>query len=248
MATADRASAACGVMAEAREAGVRLLALLQATGADTGKLELAEQIICCIDRARAAVRAAGEGKTGQGLGLGARPPAGSKRRSARRCGEARARVVASSAMDDGYAWRKYGEKSIQDRKNPRFYFRCAYRDELGCGARKQVDRMEDDPSLFHTTYFGEHTPACPRDAAVADLDRDGRRFVVQASIDSFRACLPAEGEEMPASMVEFTAGYCWPLKDQMANLVSSDVSFATPGELESLDAISMEELLDLLWP
>ena len=39
-------------------------------------------------------------------------------------------------MDDGYAWRKYGEKNIQDHKNPRFYFRCTYRDELGCGARK----------------------------------------------------------------------------------------------------------------
>ncbi|RLN29063.1 hypothetical protein C2845_PM05G34400 [Panicum miliaceum] len=153
MATADRASAVCGVMlAEARQAAVRLLALLQATGVDPGKRELAEQIICCIDRARAAVRGAGagdDGKTGQGLGLGARPPAGSKRR--------------------------------------------------GHG-----------------------------------------RFVVQTSLDSFRACL------LPASMVEFTAGYCWPLKGQMENLVSSDVSFATPGELESLDAISMEDLMHLL--
>ena len=155
-------------------------------------------------------------------------------------------------MDDGYAWRKYGEKSIQDHKNPRFYFRCTYRDELGCGARKQVDRIEDDPSLFHITYFGQHTPACPRDdAATAELDRDGRRLVVQACLDSFRPCLPPEGQDpkqMPASMVEFTAGYCWPLTDQMANLVSSGVSFGTPGELESLDAISMEELMDLLWP
>ena len=91
MATADRASAACGVMAEAREATARLLALLQATGADPGKRELAEQIIRCIDRARAAVRGAAgggsstTGKTEQGLGLGARPPAGSKRRYARAC-------------------------------------------------------------------------------------------------------------------------------------------------------------------
>ena len=92
------------------------------------------------------------------------------------------------------------------------------------------------------------------DAAAAQLDRDGRRFVAQGlPLDSFRRpCLPAEGQdpnkEMPASMVEFTAGYCWPLTDQMANLVSSGVSFGTPGELESLDAISMEELMDLLWP
>ncbi|OEL36837.1 hypothetical protein BAE44_0002144 [Dichanthelium oligosanthes] len=209
-------------MAEAREATVRLLALLQATSADPGKQELARQIISCIDRALAAAR---------GAGHDSRPPAGSRRRP-RGCGEARARTV-SPIMDDGYSWRKYGEKSIHHHKNPRFYFRCAYKGDLGCSARKQVERMEEDPSQFHTAYFGEHTPACPRDAlVVAEVDS---RFV------SFTPCLPAEGKELPLNMVEFTAD----LKDQLANLVSSDVSFASPGELESLGA-SVEELMDLL--
>ncbi|CAN6332640.1 unnamed protein product [Urochloa humidicola] len=206
------ASAACDVMAEAREAAVRLLALLQATGADNGKQQLARQIIAGIDRARAALRGARAGDDSKGRteqGSGPLPPAGSKRRS-RGCGEARARIV-SSAMDDGYAWRKYGEKSIQDHRNPRFYFRCAYRGELGCGARKQVERREDDPSLFHTTYFGDHTPACPRDS----------RFVLQTSLDGFR----------PAAECYLD--------------LSADVSFASPGGMESLDA-SLEELMDLL--
>ncbi|CAN6350679.1 unnamed protein product [Urochloa humidicola] len=227
MAMGDGASAACDVMTGAREAAVRLLSLLQATGAEPGKQELARQIICSIDRARAALRSASasddsKGKTEQGLG--ARPPAGSKRR-ARGCGEARARIV-SSATDDGYAWRKYGEKSIQDHRNPRFYFRCAYKGELGCGARKQVERAEDDPSLFHVTYFGDHTPACPcRDDAA--VDGDGR-FVLQTS-----------------SLVGFRpAAECWPVKDR-DDVSSADVSFASPGGMESLDA-SLEELMALL--
>ncbi|CAN6327860.1 unnamed protein product [Urochloa humidicola] len=210
------ASAACDVMAEAREAAVRLLALLQATaGADNGKQQLAQQIIAAIDRARVALRGASARDDSKGSrteqGSGALPPAGSKRRS-RGCGEARARIV-SSAMDDGYAWRKYGEKSIQDHRNPRFYFRCAHRGELGCGARKQVERTEDEPSLFHTTYFGDHTPACPRDS----------RFVLQTSLDAgFR----------PAAECYLDS--------------SADVSFASPGGMdESLDA-SLEELMDLL--
>ncbi|CAL4901307.1 unnamed protein product [Urochloa decumbens] len=231
---ADGGSAACDVMAEAREAAVRLLSLLQATGADPGKQELARQIICSIDRARTSLRGAGgdsKGKSEQWFS--ARAPAGSKRRA--RGGEARARVM-SSGMDDGYAWRKYGEKSIQDHRNPRFYFRCAYKGELGCGARKQVERAEDDPSLFHVTYFGDHTPACPRDdaaAAAAEVDGESRFVLQQTSLVGFRP-----------------AAECWPVKDQVANLVSSissaDVSFASPGgTMESLDA-SLEELMELL--
>ncbi|CAL4894081.1 unnamed protein product [Urochloa decumbens] len=230
MAMADdgATSAACDVMAEAREAAVRLVTLLQATGAEPGKQELARQIICSIDRARTSLRGAG---TGDGNSKGR--TAKCKRRA--RGGEARARVV-SSGMDDGYAWRKYGEKSIQDHRNPRFYFRCAYKGELGCGARKQVERADDDPSLFHVTYFGDHTPACPRDdaaAAAAEVDGDSRFLLHQTSLVGFKP-----------------AAECWPVKDQVANLVSSissaDVSFASPGgTMESLDA-SLEELMELL--
>uniref|UniRef100_A0A0A9HU71 WRKY domain-containing protein n=1 Tax=Arundo donax TaxID=35708 RepID=A0A0A9HU71_ARUDO len=63
---------------------------------------------------------------------------------------------------------------------PRFYFRCAYRDEHGCSAKKQVQQTEDDPSLFDVTYFGDHTTACPRDAPVP-RGRGGRHRRAAAS-------------------------------------------------------------------
>ncbi|KAJ1263429.1 hypothetical protein BS78_09G183900 [Paspalum vaginatum] len=240
-------SAACKAMAEAREAAVRLLALLQATGADPGRQELARQIICCIDRALTAARGAGgdgEGRSSE-QGLAARPPAGSRRRP-RGGAEARASIVRPT-MDDGFAWRKYGEKSIHQQSSPRLYFRCAYKDDHRCGARKQVERQEEDPSLFRITYFGDHTPACPRDTArVAEADGGGH-FVLQPSLCSFGPCLQAEaGSERPAEMVEFVADDCWdwPVKDQLEDLASLGVSLSSSGGLDSLGTNHLEELLN----
>ena len=39
----------------------------------------------------------------------------------------------------------------------RLYFRCTYKDDHGCTARRQVQRSEADPSVFFITYFGDHT-------------------------------------------------------------------------------------------
>ncbi|KAL6139019.1 hypothetical protein ACLB2K_064297 [Fragaria x ananassa] len=60
-------------------------------------------------------------------------------------------------IDDGHAWRKYGQKQILNARHPRSYFRCSHKYEQGCKATKQVQKVEDDPSLFRTTYFGNHT-------------------------------------------------------------------------------------------
>lgn len=60
-------------------------------------------------------------------------------------------------IEDSHAWRKYGQKGILNAKYPRSYFRCSRKYEQGCKATKQVQRMEDNPDLYHTTYIGSHT-------------------------------------------------------------------------------------------
>ncbi|XP_019184309.1 PREDICTED: probable WRKY transcription factor 70 [Ipomoea nil] len=60
-------------------------------------------------------------------------------------------------VDDGHAWRKYGQKVILNSKYPRNYFRCTHKFDQDCQATKQVQRMEDDPPLYRTTYLGKHT-------------------------------------------------------------------------------------------
>ncbi|KAI3770432.1 hypothetical protein L6452_01565 [Arctium lappa] len=62
--------------------------------------------------------------------------------------------------NDGYMWRKYGQKEILNAKYPREYYRCTYRNTHGCCATKQVQRSSDDPSIFEITYLGKHT--CPK--------------------------------------------------------------------------------------
>lgn len=63
----------------------------------------------------------------------------------------------ASLFEDGHAWRKYGQKVILNAKHPRNYFRCSHKFDQGCQATKQVQKIEDDPPLFRTTYHGRHT-------------------------------------------------------------------------------------------
>ncbi|KZV56931.1 putative WRKY transcription factor 46 [Dorcoceras hygrometricum] len=60
-------------------------------------------------------------------------------------------------LDDGYYWRKYGQKDILGSKHPRAYYRCTHRGTQGCLVTKQVQRTDKDPSLFEVTYKGKHT-------------------------------------------------------------------------------------------
>nr|AIE43894.1 WRKY transcription factor 64 [Gossypium hirsutum] len=61
------------------------------------------------------------------------------------------------APDDGFCWRKYGQKDILGAKYPRRYYRCANGPSQGCFAKKRVKRSSDDPDIFEITYCGKHT-------------------------------------------------------------------------------------------
>lgn len=58
--------------------------------------------------------------------------------------------------EDGYSWRKYGQKDILGSKYPRSYYRCTYRNIKDCWATKQVQRSDDNPTIFEITYRGRH--------------------------------------------------------------------------------------------
>ncbi|KAI4307145.1 hypothetical protein L6164_030362 [Bauhinia variegata] len=60
-------------------------------------------------------------------------------------------------LDDGYSWRKYGQKDILGAKYPRGYYRCTHKNFQGCLATKQVQRSDEDPNVVEITYRGKHT-------------------------------------------------------------------------------------------
>ncbi|KAJ1384211.1 WRKY domain [Sesbania bispinosa] len=60
-------------------------------------------------------------------------------------------------IEDGHQWRKYGQKTILNTQYPRNYYRCTHKYDQDCKATKQVQRVQEDPPLFKTTYYGHHT-------------------------------------------------------------------------------------------
>ncbi|KAG6530325.1 transcription factor WRKY19-like [Zingiber officinale] len=63
----------------------------------------------------------------------------------------------AEGLEDGYSWRKYGQKGILGARHPRGYYRCTHRNTAGCLATKQVQRSDDDSCVFDITYRGDHT-------------------------------------------------------------------------------------------
>nr|AZU90772.1 WRKY transcription factor 17 [Siraitia grosvenorii]QEE82236.1 WRKY transcription factor 17 [Siraitia grosvenorii] len=65
-------------------------------------------------------------------------------------------------LEDGYRWRKYGQKAVKNSPYPRSYYRCT---SVACNVKKRVERCLKDPSIVVTTYEGQHThpsPVLPR--------------------------------------------------------------------------------------
>ncbi|XP_055817148.1 probable WRKY transcription factor 41 [Solanum dulcamara] len=59
--------------------------------------------------------------------------------------------------EDGYSWRKYGQKDILGANHPRAYYRCTHRNTQGCLATKQVQKRDGDSTIFEVTYKGRHS-------------------------------------------------------------------------------------------
>merc|ERR1719160_694408 len=59
----------------------------------------------------------------------------------------------SDQIDDGYRWRKYGQKLVKGNPFPRSYYKCTH---PGCCVRKHVERSQRDPKMIVSTYEGRH--------------------------------------------------------------------------------------------
>ncbi|KAI3961893.1 hypothetical protein MKW98_022098 [Papaver atlanticum] len=61
-------------------------------------------------------------------------------------------------LDDGFRWRKYGQKVVKGNPNPRSYYKCT---SLGCSVRKHVERAANNIRSVITTYEGKHNHDIP---------------------------------------------------------------------------------------
>lgn len=79
-------------------------------------------------------------------------------------------TTTSNLIDDGHAWRKYGQKLILNASHPRNYYRCTHKFDQGCQATKQVQRTEEEPPMYQITYHGNHSCRDPLKAPHIILD------------------------------------------------------------------------------
>ncbi|KAI7748205.1 hypothetical protein M8C21_002914 [Ambrosia artemisiifolia] len=79
-----------------------------------------------------------------------------KKKRPKRIRQQRFAFVTKSEIDhleDGYRWRKYGQKAVKNSPFPRSYYRCT---NSKCTVKKRVERSSTDPTTVITTYEGQH--------------------------------------------------------------------------------------------
>ena len=66
--------------------------------------------------------------------------------------------VREQKSDDGYNWRKYGQKQVKGSENPRSYYKCTF---PNCPTKKKVERSLDG-QITQIVYKGSHNHAKPQ--------------------------------------------------------------------------------------
>ncbi|EOY34632.1 WRKY DNA-binding protein 33 isoform 2 [Theobroma cacao] len=78
--------------------------------------------------------------------------------------------------DDGYNWRKYGQKQVKGSENPRSYYKCTF---PNCPTKKKVERSLDG-QITEIVYKGSHNHPKPQSTRKS-LSSSSSSIVIQTS-------------------------------------------------------------------
>lgn len=118
----------------------------------------------------------------------------------------------------------------------RLYFRCTYKDEHGCLARRQVQRSEADPSVFLVTYFGDHT-CCHGD----DNDEQPAPFVINFG-SSTRNGQPSRSCDDDDLVVCKTPDFCNSPEEEQRSSTDNESDGFTEQSMPDLMTTSMSSM------
>lgn len=94
-------------------------------------------------------------------------------------------------LEDGYRWRKYGQKAVKNSPYPRSYYRCTTQK---CPVKKRVERSFQDPSTVITTYEGQHNHHVP-----ATLRGNAAAMFAPSMLNP--PLIPPEGQGFPQELL-----------------------------------------------
>ncbi|RRT37983.1 hypothetical protein B296_00048776 [Ensete ventricosum] len=128
-------------------------------------------------------------------------------------------------LEDGYRWRKYGQKAVKNSPYPRslstpFATRGRARnftqvEGVSCGVKKRVERSSEDPEVVVTTYEGQHThpspvlargahlPLPPPPLVLSERPPPPLGFGFPSSVRSKDGHIPLLGSYLPPSPLDF---------------------------------------------
>ncbi|CAL1385323.1 unnamed protein product [Linum trigynum] len=110
-------------------------------------------------------------------------------------------------LDDGYRWRKYGQKVVKGNPNPRSYYKCT---SLGCSVRKHVERASHNLKYVITTYEGKHNHEVPAARNSNSLSSNGSSLSQASGNTQPGLTLPRGGASVPkpeTQMQDFVPGF-----------------------------------------
>ncbi|GFP83280.1 WRKY transcription factor 1 [Phtheirospermum japonicum] len=87
-------------------------------------------------------------------------------------------------LDDGYNWRKYGQKLVKGNKFIRSYYKCTF---LNCQAKKQVEKSHDG-SKTDVNYLGTHHHPKPQNSPLVNSTSQVRILDTQILPSSKSKC------------------------------------------------------------
>ena len=114
-------------------------------------------------------------------------------------------------LDDGYRWRKYGQKVVKGNPNPRSYYKCT---TPGCPVRKHVERACHDTRAVVTTYEGKHNHDVPVGRGAASRGAAAAAPAAQPLAAPAGAMMPYTLEMLEGSAGGAYGGYAAAAKDE----------------------------------
>nr|QLM00675.1 WRKY transcription factor [Ocimum tenuiflorum] len=127
--------------------------------------------------------------------------------------------------DDGYSWRKYGQKDILGAKYPRSYYRCTYRLVKNCWATKQVQRSDDDPTVFEITYKGTHS--CNQSTTNGFPPPEKQHISHEQALSNLKATLRVNTENLDRKETSLPAQFSFPPTYQLHDEEDQYISVST---------------------